>query len=260
MIGSAVIIGSGNVAEAFARALPACGIEVRQVFARNERRGREVAAVAGCGWECDPARLATADLYVTAVSDTAIGDALGRIVPPADAVVVHTAGAQPVEAIPARIARRGVLYPLQTFTAGRKVDFAAIPFFIEASDAATLEAIRSVASRLSRHVFDSTAESRAEVHLAGVFACNFVNALYGIGQQMMARAGAPFEALVPLIEETARKAADSGDPAAVQTGPARRHDTSTMERHMALLDGNRRLKTIYELMSQEIWEKTSRKD
>ena len=124
----------------------------------------------------------------------------------------------------------------------------------------TLAAIREVASRLSCHVFDSTSESRAEVHLAGVFACNFVNALYGIGQEMMARAGAPFEALVPLIVETARKADDSGDPAAVQTGPARRHDTTTMQRHMALLDGNGRLKNIYELMSQEIWEKTSRRN
>ncbi len=260
MTNSAVIIGSGNVAEAFARALPACGIEVRQIFARNAGRGEAVAALAGCGWTDDPAHLAAADIYITAVSDSSIGSVLDPLAVPATAVVVHTAGAQPVEAIPAHFARRGVLYPLQTFTAGRKVDFGAIPFFIEASDPATLAAIREVASRLSCHVFDSTSESRAEVHLAGVFACNFVNALYGIGQEMMARAGAPFEALVPLIVETARKAADSGDPAAVQTGPARRHDTTTMQRHMALLDGNGRLKNIYELMSQEIWEKTSRRN
>ena len=149
MTNSAVIIGSGNVAEAFARALPACGIEVRQIFARNAGRGEAVAALAGCGWTDDPAHLAAADIYITAVSDSSIGSVLDPLAVPATAVVVHTAGAQPVEAIPAHFARRGVLYPLQTFTAGRKVDFGAIPFFIEASDPATLAAIREVASRLS---------------------------------------------------------------------------------------------------------------
>ena len=117
MTNSAVIIGSGNVAEAFARALPACGIEVRQIFARNAGRGEAVAALAGCGWTDDPAHLAAADIYITAVSDSSIGSVLDPLAVPATAVVVHTAGAQPVEAIPAHFARRGVLYPLQTFTA-----------------------------------------------------------------------------------------------------------------------------------------------
>ena len=39
-----------------------------------------------------------------------------------------------IEALPARFDRRGVLYPLQTFTQGRSVDFAKIPLFVEGND------------------------------------------------------------------------------------------------------------------------------
>ena len=257
MTNSAVIIGSGNVAEVFARALPACGIEVRQIFARNAGRGEAVAALAGCGWTDDPAHLAAADIYITAVSDSSIGSVLDPLTIPGTAVVVHTAGAQPVEAIPAHFARRGVLYPLQTFTAGRKVDFGAIPFFIEASDPATLAAIREVASRLSCHVFDSTSESRAEVHLAGVFACNFVNHIYALADDILREEGIPFEVLLPLIDETAAKV-HRLTPREAQTGPAIRYDENVINKHLAMLDKTPELKALYETLSRSIYKEANK--
>lgn len=252
-----VIVGSGNVAEALARALPASGAELCQVFARNRERGPRVAALGGTTWTADPDRLAEADLYLIAVSDRAVGEVAASLRLPDGAVAAHTAGSVPLDALEA-FPRRAVIYPLQTFTAGRAVDFARVPLFLEASDKGTYQAVERFARRLSSQLYPADSKRRGILHLAGVLACNFVNALYAAGERTLAREGLPFEALRPLIAETAAKALAAPSPAAVQTGPAVRGDFPTLERHRALLAEEPLLLEIYNLMSRYIWE-TSRK-
>lgn len=257
---SVVIIGSGNVAEAFARALPECGLQVRQVFARNAERGEVVAQLAQCEWSDNPNHIATADLYLVAVSDSAITPLLSSLALPEGAVVAHTAGSQPLDAIPERFARRAVIYPLQTFTAGRKVDFGEIPLFIEAVDKETLAQVRKGAEQLSGVVIEADSQMRSQAHLSGVVVCNFVNHLYAVGAGLMSEAGLPFSTLSSLIAETARKAVESGNPSAVQTGPAKRNDRVTVERHLRMLEKEPQLQEIYEKLSQNIWKETSKRD
>lgn len=252
-----VIVGSGNVAEALARALPASGAELCQVFARNRERGPRVAALGGTTWTADPDRLAEADLYLIAVSDRAVGEVAASLRLPDGAVAAHTAGSVPLDTLEA-FPRRAVIYPLQTFTAGRAVDFARVPLFLEASDKGTYQAVERFARRLSSQLYPADSKRRGILHLAGVLACNFVNALYAAGERTLAREGLPFEALRPLIAETAAKALAAPSPAAVQTGPAVRGDLPTLERHRALLAEEPLLLEIYNLMSRYIWE-TSRK-
>lgn len=252
-----VIVGSGNVAEALARALPASGAELCQVFARNRERGPRVAALGGTTWTADPDRLAEADLYLIAVSDRAVGEVAASLRLPDGAVAAHTAGSVPLDALEA-FPRRAVIYPLQTFTAGRAVDFARVPLFLEASDKGSYQAVERFARRLSSQLYPADSKRRGILHLAGVLACNFVNALYAAGERTLAREGLPFEALRPLIAETAAKALAAPSPAAVQTGPAVRGDLPTLERHRALLAEEPLLLEIYNLMSRYIWE-TSRK-
>lgn len=252
-----VIVGSGNVAEALARALPASGAELCQVFARNRERGPRVAALGGTTWTADPDRLAEADLYLIAVSDRAVGEVAASLRLPDGAVAAHTAGSVPLDALEA-FPRRAVIYPLQTFTAGRAVDFARVPLFLEASDKGTYQAVERFARRLSSQLYPADSKRRGILHLAGVLTCNFVNALYAAGERTLAREGLPFEALRPLIAETAAKALAAPSPAAVQTGPAVRGDLPTLERHRALLAEEPLLLEIYNLMSRYIWE-TSRK-
>lgn len=144
---SIVIIGSGNVAESLARAIAGSGLRLVQVFARNAARAQEVAGLAGCGWATRPEELAEADLYLLAVSDRAVAEVAAALPIPERAVVAHTAGCVPLEALPAKFARRAVFYPLQTFTRGRRVGFADLPVFIEASTPA-LPLSKEVESRL----------------------------------------------------------------------------------------------------------------
>ncbi len=257
---SVVIIGSGNVAEAFARVLPERGFEVRQIFARNAMRGAEVARLAGCESNDNPDRIATADLYLVAVSDSAITPLLSSLPLPVGAVVAHTAGSQPLTAIPECFARRAVIYPLQTFTAGRGVDFREIPLFVEAADEVLLTEVKAFAGKLSDMVIEADSQMRSQAHLAGVVVCNFVNHLYAMGAGLVQTAGLPFSTLAPLIAESARKAIESGNPLAVQTGPAKRNDRVTIERHIAMLAPKPELQEIYEKLSQNIWKETSKRD
>jgi len=249
--GRIAIVGSGHVAEALCRAIPVTGYEIVQVFARNAERGTALAGLAGCPWENRRDRLADADIYLLAVSDKAIPQ-VSRELDFKDGVVAHTSGSCDLSELPFEIGHRGVFYPLQTFSAGREVDFRKIPLFIEAEteeDYATLNALASV---LSDSVYRSDSLLRRKMHVAAVFVCNFVNDLYAVGEQWMRINGMDFEILKPLISETTRKMLDSPSPLLVQTGPAVREDWPTLEKHLQLLENYPDLKTIYQVLTEHI--------
>jgi predicted short-subunit dehydrogenase-like oxidoreductase (DUF2520 family) len=254
-----VVIGSGNVAEALVRTLSGVAtVDVVQLFARNRERGMAVAALASCAWESDEERLADADIYIIAVSDRVVADVASMLRFPDAAIVVHTAGSVPMSAIPARGGRRGILYPLQSFTKGRAIRLDNVPLFIEADSEDTREHLMRFARSISSRVEYADSALRRQIHLAGVFVNNFTNHLYALGREIVAEKGLDFEVLRPLIAETTAKALDSGNPAAVQTGPARRGDREVIERHIAMLGKDDIKGKIYNDITDSIWETSKR--
>lgn len=251
-----VVVGSGNLAESLACALKKSPLELVQIYGRNRERVAEVARLAGTVGESDPAKLARADLYLIAVSDRAVGEVAAQLHLPEEAVVAHTAGSVSMDLLP--FARRGVFYPMQTFTKGRRVDFSQIPIFIEGASPEVAACLEAAAGQLSCKVIRADSEQRRKIHLAAVFACNFANAMYGMGERIVRSAGLDFEVLKPLIAETAAKAGDARSPHDVQTGPAVRHDLMTEHHHEALLADDPTLQMLYRTISQYIWE-TSKK-
>ena len=246
------IIGSGNVAEAFAKALRESCNRVVQVYARNRERGEAVASFANAEWCNTPSELKAADLYLICVSDKAVAEVAASLPFPQGAIVAHTAGCGTLDMLP-KSARRAIIYPFQTFSVGRNVDFKRIYIFTEAQDEATLAEAREFAATLSNCVADADTALRAKIHLTGVLASNFVNNMYATAAEVLAEAGLPFDVVAPVIAETAAKAVDSGNPAKGQTGPAVRGDVSTMERHRILIGENTLLRTIYDKISENIW-------
>jgi predicted short-subunit dehydrogenase-like oxidoreductase (DUF2520 family) len=254
-----VIVGSGNVAEAFARTMGmAHGVELMQIFARNSERGMAVARVGGCQWVADPEELAEADIYIISVSDRAVKSVAESLNIPEDAILVHTAGSVPIDALPERRGGRGIFYPLQSFSSGRSVSLAQVPIFVEADGEATRERLMAFAQKLSSRVEYADSERRRVIHLAGVLVNNFVNHLYAVGGDVVSSAGLDFDTLKPLIAETAAKAIATNDPTTVQTGPAVRGDMVVTERHMAMLGNDERKQQIYKLITESIWETSKR--
>ena len=248
-----VIIGSGNVAESLAQAIAeAEGLTLVQVFARNEERGRKVAELAYTEWS--NSALADADLYLISVSDNAVAECAKKMHIPNNAVVAHTAGCCPIDAL-APHKHRAVFYPFQTFSVGRKVDFTKGYIFLEGATDHALKVVEEVAYRLTSKVEMADSARRAVVHLSGVFACNFANAMYANATEVLASVGLSFDIVAPVIEETAKKAVDVLNPAATQTGPARRGDTQTLNRHRAILAEQPRKREIYDKISEDICER-----
>lgn len=252
------VVGSGNVAEAIALAVAECKeLQLKQIVARNPVRGRALAEMTGAEWTADVEQAAEADLYIISVSDRAVGEVASRLPMRTDAIVVHTAGSVEMDVLGERA--RGVFYPFQTFTAGRRVDFQQVPLFVEGCDEPTTVELERVAHLLSHRVYRATSQRRREIHLTGVLACNFVNALYAMAADRLSeREGLPFDILRPLIEQTARKAVEADHPREVQTGPAVRGDKAVTARHCEMLAGDSREEEIYKLLTEYIWE-TSKK-
>ncbi len=254
-----VLIGSGNLAESLLLALCRQGENVVQIYARNQTRGATLAAMCQVPHTANPEALVPADIYLVAVSDRAVGEVTQSLPIPAEAIVAHTAGSVEINTLPHQ--HCGSFYPFQSFTAGRRVDFSTIPIFVEGADSDTEEQLEALAKRLSNKVFRANGAQRRKIHLAGVFACNFVNALYGVGADLLREEGIPFDVLTPLMEETYKKASSAPHPTQVQTGPAVRGDRNVQERHLAQLN-DEKIKNIYRNLSDLIWEtskKTSQK-
>jgi predicted short-subunit dehydrogenase-like oxidoreductase (DUF2520 family) len=145
----------------------------------------------------------------------------------------------------------GVLYPMQTFSKQREVDFREVSFFVEANHQIGIEALKDLAGKLSSKVYELTSEQRKYLHIAAVFACNFTNHMYALCDRLLKAQGVPFEVMLPLIDETARKVHEL-KPQDAQTGPAIRNDKNVIESHLNMLDDEPGLKEIYEMISNSI--------
>ena len=253
-----VIIGSGNLAEALARAVAESNLQLVQIYARNAERARAVATLAATRWTTQPAELTDADIYLVAVSDRAVAEVAAALPLPAHACVAHTAGSVPLDVLPGRCAHRAVFYPMQTFTKGRRVDFAQIPIFLECDDEAFYPELEAFARQLSQTVIRADSARRAKIHLAAVFACHFANHMYALREQIPRSPGLDLGVLKPLARQTAAQALHAASPAAAQTGPAVRPALPPQAPHLRLLGDDMQLKEIYSTISQHIWE-TSRK-
>lgn len=246
------ILGSGNVATHLALALYRKGNDIVQVYSRHLHNAEMLADRVGSVAISDLGSLRTdADFYIISVKDDAISlvaDRLASVV--GDAVVLHTAGSVPLSVLSDRIPRAAVLYPMQSFSKSRLLDFSSVPCFVEASDADTFSAVETLAFSISGKVVAADSEKRKAMHLAAVFACNMVNHCYHLAECILHDAGLDFSLLYPLIAETADKV-QSMSPKDAQTGPMVRGDKTVLESQMAMLD-DEDMKAIYLAMAHSI--------
>jgi len=241
------VIGSGNVAQHLITAfLNSSGIEVLQVFSRKKENVAHLVEYSKITNDYDS--LLESDIYIIAVSDSAIAEVSSKL-PFKDRFVVHTSGSVPLKDLDAKN-KRGVFYPLQTFTKNKVVDFSNIPTCLESEFDEKYTILENLAEAIkSRHYLISS-DQRKSLHVAAVFVNNFTNHLYQIGKDICDEHMLPFEILKPLIAETADKV-QSLTPLDAQTGPAKRHDQNTIERHLALLTDDTQ-KEIYKILTQSI--------
>ena len=246
---SIVILGAGNVAFHLTRALIENTLNVRQIFNRTLEKAQEIGEANRISYTDKISEIEKADLYIIASADSGIEE-FSHYIPYDDVLVVHTSGSSPMSTLKGDY-RKGVFYPLQTFSRERNMRYDNIPFFIEAENPEDLIKLNNLAKRVSNEVHELDFAARMQVHMTGVWANNFVNHLYYIAGNICEQNNVPFDVLLPLIQETANKVIEL-HPKDAQTGPAKRGDQLIIDRHLEELQNDSRLLQIYQIMTDSI--------
>lgn len=268
-----VLIGAGNLATHLGKALHAAGHDMLQVFSRTMQSAETLASLLDAEPLTDIAQVRDdADVYIFSVKDSALvqlvaqlcrheADGLGEdgavnALRKAkkgehERVFLHTAGSMPMSVFKGMAQHYGVLYPMQTFSKQREVDFSIIPCFVEANDEFAQKQIEGLAREISGRVYQLSSEDRKYLHLSAVFACNFANHCYAISQELLEEHGIPFDVMLPLINETAAKVHEM-KPKDAQTGPAVRYDENVIGKQSKLLENHPHFKKVYDSMSKSI--------
>ena len=223
------LVGAGNVATHLGRALKLRGFDILGVAARTAESAQRLAGELGCAAYGSLSEIPEdTDLVLIATTDTAVASVASSL-PLVKGIVAHTSGSIPLEALSRRHSRAGVFYPLQTFSKDVAVDISRVPFFIEATDEATGNALEAIARMLSDTVSYADSSVRARLHVAGVLTSNFPIYLLQMVEKVLGEVGLPMSTVAPLLEATIAKAFEVG-PEAAMTGPARRGDIAVVEK------------------------------
>ncbi len=248
-----VILGGGNVAYHLTNALLQNSVvNVVQVY--NRSLGKIDCFKNSTSITNNLSELKDADIYILAVSDNAISE-LSSALNLKNKLVVHTSGSMALDELKST-SKKGVFYLLQSFSRERKIDFSTVPICIEAESEKDLMLLETLVKSMSKNCYHINSTQRKSLHVAAVFVNNFVNHLYHIGHEICEQHKMPFEILLPLILETANKITTL-PPLDAQTGPAKRNDTKTIQKHIAMLTKNQQ--EIYTLLTKSIYNTYGKK-
>jgi predicted short-subunit dehydrogenase-like oxidoreductase (DUF2520 family) len=215
MFESVNVIGRGRVGSAIAARLEERGVELRD----------------------------DAALTLLCVPDAAIQD-VARGLAPGQGWIAHVSGATPLAALDPHRRRFG-LHPLQTFTRARgaeQLDGAFAAITAEGDEAR--ERGFELARLLGLQPFELADEARPLYHAGAAIGSNYLVTLHRVASELFRAAGAPPEALVPLMQRTIENGFEL-------TGPIERGDWDTVEVHRAAIRATRpELEPLYDVLAE----------
>lgn len=247
-----VLLGSGNVASHLANALAsAANVDLLQRYGRSERNNSFFDS--GIPFTTHLNALEKADVYIIAINDDSI-EGFSKSVEHLKGLVVHTSGSVPMAAIDNKL-RKGVLYPVQTFSKGKALDFKLVPLALETENEDDYRLLYELGTSISDVVIRVNSSQREKLHLSAVFANNFSNYMFLTAKDICDDHDLSFDILRPIILETAQKIMNT-DPLIAQTGPARRNDSKVIEKQLLSLEGEK--KEIYRVLTNAIKKRYQR--
>lgn len=252
-----IIIGVGNVASHIADSFQSNeNIKLLQVFNhRNSKEAKQFSKKLECNLETNYSKINTnADIYIIAVKDDIIEDVAKKIAfLKLKGIVVHTSGSVEMNVLNNISSKIGVYYPLQTFYKDAQIHWETTPILIEGNSKATETTLKQFASLISKKVKIVKSNSRLQIHLAAVFACNFTNAMYVSAYEIIEKniGKKDTDLLLPIMRHSFQKLQHI-HPKQAQTGPAMRRDKLVMKKHIDLIKDNKQLAQVYKIISDLI--------
>jgi predicted short-subunit dehydrogenase-like oxidoreductase (DUF2520 family) len=268
------VVGAGPVATALAGALRLAGVPVLGLWARRAHPARQAGSIAGVAAfsSAPPDIMLESEVVILAVRDSVIGEVAQMLVGTGlvnrGHVLLHCAGATAAEEILApvidKVAGVATLHPLAAI-ADPKLAMRALKgtvFGVEGDEAGRAMAQRLVAA-LGGVMLTLEVSQMAAYHAAAALASNYVVATLDAAAAVLASAGvAPdraAQALLPLAEGALRNVAAHGTTDGL-TGPIRRGDSATIQRHLDALRARPELVEIYRALARRAVEIASRLD
>jgi len=250
-INNIVIIGSGNLGWNLTIALFKAGFNILQIIDKNIQSANKLASQVNSDYTDNIKNInRNADLYIISVFDAVIENVVNSI-KWNNKLVVHTSGSTNISIFKKNTDNYGVIYPLQTFTKFKQINFSNIPVFIEANNKENENQLLKFISKISNIVRLASSQKRFIIHLSAIVANNFTNYLYTLTDELLKKQGISFNILEPLFKETLNKAIEIG-PSKSQTGPAIRNDINIIEKHLDFLKDKQEFYNIYTLISENI--------
>lgn len=246
-----VIIGSGNIATFYGVRFKEAGHSIVQVLSPNPKHALALAQRLECSAIHDYSSLNyDADLYVLGVPDNALYPLSETLRLPSK-YVLYAAGAVPLSvlsAISEHVICLWCLFSVQKNAFPEQRQFPVVYNTLVPNDATLAKQFAFLLSDVQYALND---HQKAKTHLTAVFVNNFTNHLYAIAHQLLKESEIDFNLLMPIILDTAQRIQHT-NPALLQTGPAVRNDTHTLNEQAIQLTEHPHYQAVYRALSDSI--------
>lgn len=251
------IIGSGNIATQFSNKLSRKKISINYICSRNESKGLKLAKqVNASSLSLDELKNADADLWLIAVTDSAI-ESVANQLPQHHAIFIHTSGTAPLEILPSK--DKAVLWPIYSISKNDEVNWNEVPLVVQTSDDTVFEKLQPILEALECKVFQLNQDQRLKAHMMAVMINNFTEHYFHLLNDFKLDNDLAKALFTPITRESFNSILQGEKPDTL-TGPARRGDIITIEKHLSLLKENSTLEQIYTLLTLSILNKYHEKE
>lgn len=248
-------IGAGNLATNLALALDKSTHQVIEICSKNLLNAQVLANQLKTCIVKDNLdfSFSKSNIIIIAVPDKVIQEVIRNLKINPNCILIHTSGTTSLDVFSEVNTNilTGILYPLQTFNKEQSIKFSQIPILYESKSEETKKVLESLGKSISLKIKYVNSEDRKIIHLAAVFASNFTNRMLNISKDILNEKNIPLDILKLLIFQSLENCFNK-TPNEALTGPAKRKDFKTINKHLEILKKKPKLKMIYELITNSI--------
>lgn len=245
------IIGSGNIGTFYGTRFVEAGHTIEQVFSRNHEHAKRLALALQAEAIADWQQLKpTADVYVLAISDNALADYI-PLFPFKEKTILFASGSISMKELQGISNHYGCLWCLYSIRKEQLPQHDNIPLFLQHNSEQSNAFLKELAASISNQCHLVTDEQKLALHVCAVWVNNFSNHLSSIAATILAENNLHFDFLRPIMLQTDEKL-QQNSPLDIQTGPALRHDTQVITKHLAFLTSHPDWQQIYQNLSDSI--------